>query len=266
MRHTPARHLLIALLLACAALPACSNGATDQARSSITKNAKTGFKYAKIHRGTRVRKYGLFIPLHYDPETKYPVLIFLHGIGEGCGFGEGDGKQLTVGLGPAVMARRDSFPFICIFPQSDGEWDANSEYATDVINALDDVSKKYSVDPDRVFLTGTSTGGYGTYAIGARFNRRFAALVPMATNALAADVVDRLVRIPVRAYCSENGDSFAGVNDRSMVGRINARGGQAEFIATPTTGHNCWDYVYADRDLYRWLENQSRQFPATPRW
>jgi predicted peptidase len=259
--------LATTLLFACITLSACVGGpATDQVRASITNNSLTGFKYAKLHRGNRVRKYAVFIPLRYDPDTKYPVIIFLHGIGEGCAFGEGDGKQLTVGMAPAVLAHEDTFSFIAIFPQSDGEWDPDSEYAKDVMTALDDVSKKYSVDLDRVTLTGISTGGHGTYAIGAKYSRRFAALVPIASNHAEPDLVDQLLRIPIRAYCSESGDTFASVNDRSMVSRISARGGQAEFIATPTNGHNCWDYVYGDSDVFRWIDQQSRQNPITPRW
>jgi predicted peptidase len=264
--HLPKSLLLLATLLACTALPACDNGASEAARFSISKKGITGFKYAKITRANRTRKYALFIPLHYDPKQKYPVLIFLHGIGEGCAMGEGDGKQLTVGLGPAVQHQRQTFPFICIFPQSDGNWDASSEYAQDVIAALNDVSKKYAVDRDRVFLTGVSTGGYGTYVIGSRYHKLFAALVPMASNQAASAAVDKLTSVPVRAYCSQSGDPFAGINDRAMVTRINALGGHAEFFETPTEGHNCWDYVYSDPSLYRWLKNQSREFPATPQW
>src|SRR5438876_531783 len=82
--------------------------------------------------------------------------------------------------------------------------------------ALDVVSKEYSVDQDCVTLTGLSTGGYGTYVIGAKYADRFAALVPMGSNGSDKSVVPKLTRMAVRAYCSESGDIFAGSNDEDM--------------------------------------------------
>jgi predicted peptidase len=234
------------------------NGASEAARQAIGKDGDKGFNYAKLTRGNHTRKYGLFVPLAYDPAKKYPVIIFLQGVGEGNGVGEGDGKNLTVGLGPFVADRKSSFEFICIFPQSSGGWDPNSEYAEDVITALDDVSKKYSVDQDRVTLTGLSTGGYGTYAIAAKYPERFAAIVAMGSNGKAINEAGKLTKLSVRAYCSESGDIFAGSNDKDMVDKINELGGRAEFISTPTSGHNCWEYVYGSGDLFQWMSAQRR--------
>ena len=253
LRHSAA----VVMALACAALAAC-NGASEIARESIGKHGDRGFMYKTLVRGDHVRKYGLFIPLGYNPANKYPVIIFLQGIGEGQGMGQGDGKNLTVGLGPFVAAQESSFPFICIFPQSSGGWDPNSSYAEDVITALDDVTKTYSVDVDRVSLTGLSTGGYGTYAIGAKYHDRFAALVPMGSNGSDLADADKLTHVAVRAYCSASGDIFAGSNDRNMVAKIKALGGNAEFIETPTSGHDCWEYVYGSGELFAWLQHQRR--------
>jgi predicted peptidase len=126
------------------------------------------------------------------------------------------------------------------------------------MTALDDVSKKYSVDADRVTLTGLSTGGYGTYAIGAKYHDRFAALVPMGSNSSDMGDCDKLTKLQVRAYCSASGDIFAGSNDRDMCTKIDTLGGHAEFIETPTSGHDCWEYVYGSGDLFAWLKTQRR--------
>jgi len=265
------RLLALSLTLAALAVSACfvgCNGASEIAREYVGKDGPDkGFSYAKLTRGNHVRKYGLFVPLSYKPTTKYPVIVFLNGIGEGTGMGEGDGKNMTVGLGPFVAKMRDTFDFIVIFPQSDGPWSADSVYADDVITAIDDVSKKYSVDADRISLTGLSTGGYGTYAIGAKYHDRFAALVPMGSNGAAMDKCDQLTKLAVRAYCSESGDIFAGSNDRDMVRKINSLGGHAEFIATPTSGHDCWEYVYGNGELFTWMKMQRRTGagPGIPR-
>jgi predicted peptidase len=265
------RLLKVSLAIACLAVSTAfvgcgGNGASEIARENIGRDGDKGFMFKTLVRGTHTRKFGLFVPLSYRPTTKYPVVIFLQGIGEGAGIGEGDGKNMTVGLGPFVGRTKDTFQFICIFPQSSGGWDANSQYAEDVITALDEVSKSYSVDPDRVILTGLSTGGYGTYVIGAKYADRFAAIVPMGSNGRDTSVAPLLKNVAVRAYCSETGDIFAGDNDKVMVESIRAAGGRAEFIATPTVGHNCWDYVYGSGDLFAWMQAQRRVSakPATP--
>src|SRR5206468_7888531 len=137
------------------------NGATDIAVDRVGQTGNKGFMVKTVQRGMWTRKYGLFVPLSYTPGTtqKYPVIIFLHGVGEGAGLGEGNLKQMTVGLGPAVARKAEDFPFIVIFPQSSGGWDPDSEYVADMFAALDQVSKEYPVDQDRVILTGLSTGG-----------------------------------------------------------------------------------------------------------
>jgi predicted peptidase len=242
------------------ALHGCASpGATvSDTRSLVGQDGNKGFMYRTLARDFHVRKYGLFIPMNYKPTKKYPVIIFLHGIGESAGLGEGDGKNLEVGLGPSVAIQKDTFPFICIFPQCDGNWNPNSEYAEDVVAALDDVAKHYSVDQDRVTLTGTSIGGYGTYAIGSKYYDRFAAIVPLCSNQEDFNAVTNLTKLPVRAYVSKTGDMFAQDHDRNMVLAIAAAGGNAELIPTPTVGHNCWDWVYSQPELYAWMAQQRR--------
>jgi len=216
-----------------------------------------GFMKKQLVRGSRTRTYGFFIPTAYNPQSKCPVIIFLHGVGEG---GSDGTSELRVGLAPYI-ADNFEFPFICIFPQSEsGEWDENSEAAADVITCLDDVSQSYSVDAERVILTGYSTGGYGTYAIGAKYKDRFAALVPMASSDDARRWAPQLVKMPIRAYCNQ-GDIFAtlGANDRGMVEHIRSLGGKdQEFMETHDPGHNCWDGVYNSGELFSWMLQQRR--------
>lgn len=255
--------LALAFMATALSLAGC-NGATNRALDAIGQDgAKVGFNFRTLTRGDHVRKYIVFIPVHYDASKKYPVIVFLQGVGEGAGIGQGDGKNVTVGLGPFVAEGKSNFDFIVIFPQSAGGWSADSEYADDVITALDDVCKEYpAADKDRVSLTGLSTGGYGTYVIGAKYHDRFAALVPMGSNDSETSVAGQLTHVAVRAYCSEFGDIFAGDNDRRMVDKINALGGKAEFIQTPTSGHDCWEYVYGSGELFTWLKAQRRYSPT----
>ncbi len=244
------------LLTGMSALTGC-NGARDTAFKVGAQADGRGFSRPTLVRGDRHRQYGLFVPLNYNPANKYPVIIFLHGMGEG---GNDAKAPLRVGLAPFVADRAENFPFICIFPQSpDGGWNENSESATDVIAILDEVSRKYSVDADRVSLTGLSTGGYGTWAIGAKYKERFAALVPMGSSASDGKDAERLKDMPIRSYHNSM-DMFAGVwNDTGMVSKLKSMGADAQMTVYTAVGHDCWETAYASPELFTWLQQQRRK-------
>jgi pimeloyl-ACP methyl ester carboxylesterase len=254
-RLFPLALLLILLLSGC-------NGASNAAVSRLGDDGNKGFMVKSLKRGIWTRKYGLFVPLSYHPGTtqKYPVIIFLHGIGEGAGLGEGDRKNLTVGIAPSIARKAGKLDFIVLFPQSDGSWNPDSDYTSDMFTALANTAREYPVDSDRIILTGISTGGAGTWAIGAKYADQFAAIVPMASNGSNPGDAARLTHTPVRAYCSVFGDVFAGWNDQGMVNRIKSinPSADAQFIATPTFGHDCWENVYNSDEFYEWAKKQRR--------
>jgi predicted peptidase len=251
--------LFVTLILAVFCFGGC-NGARNTALDMVGKNGDKGFMIKEIVRGERVRKYGLFVPLHYSDggTTKYPVIIFLHGVGEG---GNDARANLTVGLAPYVADQAETFNFFVIFPQSsNGQWDPNSESATDVIAELDAVARDYrNVDLDRVSLTGLSTGGYGTWEIGAKNKDRFAALVPMGSSASAFEQAPNLVSMPIRVYHNDGDIAAAMYNDEVMVQKIQSLGGKAELFKTDGPGHDCWDIAYGQTDLFTWLAHQRRR-------
>jgi poly(3-hydroxybutyrate) depolymerase len=254
------KNLRLTLVAACLALaglsliPGC-NGARDTALELGDKNGK-GFIHKTLVRNGHKRVYAVFVPLNYDPNQKYPMIVFLHGVGEG---GSDAKANLRVGLAPFVADRANSFPFICLFPQSTGDWNENSSNAEDAIAAIDEVSKAYSVDTDRISLTGLSTGGYGTWAIGAKYKSKFAALVPMGSSAADGKDAKNLTDMPIWSF-HNSGDPFAGCwNDESLCNEINALGGHAKWTKYEAGGHNCWETAYGDGALFAWLQNQRRK-------
>lgn len=263
MNHLLKHSLAAALLLTGVSVMSACNGARDTALNMIGQNGDKGFMIKTLVRGDRTRKYGLFVPLSYTKGSaaKYPTIIFLHGVGEG---GSDCQSNLRVGMAPFVADQISSFSFIVIFPQSDsGQWGPDSENANDVIAELDEVSKMYPVDQDRVSLTGLSTGGYGTWAIGAKYRDRFAALVPMGSSDNAFGEAPNLVNMPIRSY-HNNGDIFAAMwNDDVMVDKVNSRGGHAEMFKTNGPGHDCWEIAYGETDLFPWLQQQRRHATAS---
>src|SRR5260221_10562017 len=155
---------LVSTVAICAipTISAAQTGGEQVAKSfekQIVKNVKAG--------------YLLYLPKDYGKEAdkKWPLIMFLHGSGESGT----DIEKVKVHGPPKLAAAGKEMPFIVVSPQSPGGgW--NNEV---LINLLDDVQKSYGVDPDRVYLTGLSMGGFGTWALAMEFPERFAAIAPI---------------------------------------------------------------------------------------
>ncbi len=217
----------------------------------------TGFSKFSVTVDGTSRLYSVFVPRDYSPQKKYPAIVFLHGVLEAGGDAT---KNLGVGIGPHVRDNAATWPFITIFPQSSSDWQ-DAEKQRICMAVLDDVSRRYSVDQDRVILTGLSNGGQGTWIIGANYKNRFAALVPIAGHA-ARDYCDKLTGIPI--WCFHNSvDPFVpSGGSADMCKRINDAGGSAKYTEYGGFGHNAWDDVYSDQDVIRWMLAQRRNGAA----
>lgn len=247
---------LFILTLALLILPACSGSAASVVnKGNLGAPNGTGFITKTIITPDHTRAYSLFVPHQYTPQKRWPVIVFLHGIGEA---GSDAQANLTVGLGPQIAEQASNFNFIVLFAQSTGGWDANSQAGTDVIAELAQLKKDYSVDADRVYLTGMSTGGYGTWAIGAKYRDQFAALVPLCGYSAEDALIPELTQIPVWAF-HNSGDPFVMANSsRSTCDRINKAGGHARYTEYGAFGHDCWHATYSNPELYSWLLAQRR--------
>ncbi|MEI8194437.1 MAG: dienelactone hydrolase family protein [Phycisphaerae bacterium] len=245
--------LLLALLIVL--LPACTSASGVKEEGNLGAPGGTGFMTKTLAAGDHTRQYSLFVPHAYSPDRRWPVIVFLHGIGEA---GSDAQANLTVGLGPEVAKRARDFPFIVIFAQSTGGWDADSKAAADVVATLEQVKKDYSVDADRVVLTGLSTGGYGTWAIGAKYRPEFSALVPMCGYSAKESMIPELAKIPVWAF-HNSGDPFVLANSSNWsCNQINKAGGHAKYTEFGALGHDCWKAAYSDPELFSWMLAQRR--------
>lgn len=258
------RHFLPLALIAglWLSLAGC-NGARDTALQLGAASNGTGFVNKTLSTEKGSRKYVLFVPRDYynKPNQRWPMIVFLHGIGEAGSDMKG---PLRVGLAPFVADHADSFPFFVLFPQSTGGWSENSQDAADAIAAVQEVERTYAIDADRVSLTGLSTGGYGAFAIGAKYNQFFAALVPMCPASGASEHASILARMNIWAF--ENAvDPF--VMPGSMAGTLSAiksSGGNPRHTVYGSFGHDCWDQAYNEGEIFRWLEAQRRGLPVAP--
>jgi predicted peptidase len=239
-----ARHALISLIL-------CGLGTFSGA--SHAGATATGF-LDKVHTGRRGLevKYVVFIPHEYDGTRAFPVILYLHG----TGLTGTDGREHIKGsLADVVRRQEKTFPFIVVFPQSHaGSWRADSPDGKLAIAILDDVQRSYRVDPERVYLTGASMGGDGTWSLAAAYPERWAAIVPVCGKGDPRTAA-KIRGIP--CWCFQ-GDADFPERAREMIRALSRAGGRPLYHEFPGVGHNCWGLTYAMPDLYEWLLQQKR--------
>ena len=217
--------------------------------------AGAGFVVREVKNGSGSHKYSVFVPRDYSPSKRYPAIVFLHGIGEAGGDGK---KSTTVGIGPAIARRGGDFPFIVLFPQTGWDW-TKKEAGQLVLDVLDDAAGAYAIDRERVALTGLSSGGKGTWVLGARYPQVWSALVPMGSYA-AYDAVSTLAKLRMPIWALHNsGDFIVPVGGtRGMIKKLKQAGGNPRYTEYGSVGHNCWDKAYDEGELFAWLQQQRR--------
>lgn len=198
-------------------------------------------------------KYVVFIPYDYKGDKPYPVILFLHGRGETGSDGE---RQVKVGLGPAIKKQEKSFGFIAIFPQAQKpSWRADSEDGKRAVAILDEVAKQYKVDPRRVYLTGLSMGGSGTWSLAAKYPEKWAAIVPICGWG-DPNTASKVKDIPCWCFHGDADKAVGVEKSRHMVNALKEAGGKPKYTEYPGVGHNSWDKAYATAELYDWLHAQ----------
>ncbi|HUR59831.1 MAG TPA: prolyl oligopeptidase family serine peptidase [Opitutaceae bacterium] len=220
-------------------------------------------------------RYLLHVPAgaEADPDRRWPVLLFLHGAGE-----RGDDlwrvaihgpPKLLRGTGPlteaeTAAARVLAENFIVVAPQcpAGASWDDEA-----VLALLDAVQAKQKVDPARVYLTGLSMGGYGTWSLASRYPERFAAVVPICgggqTISLLLATNEKKAALRTLGFRVFHGarDPTVPVNESERLVALLKRGGVTDLELTiyPEARHDSWTETYANAELYTWLLRHERR-------
>jgi predicted peptidase len=209
--------------------------------------------------------YVVFVPGGHDNTKPAPVLLFLHGAGESKG---GTMMPIQQGLAPHIKRmeeKKQYFKFITIIPQAEavktavpGRWHAENPDGKRALAMLDEVVKEYNGDTKRLYLTGLSMGGFGTWSIAAAHPDKFAAIAPICGGG-KAEWGEKLKDLP--CWC------FHGAEDKvvpaklsvEMIDAIKKAGGKPRYTEFPHVGHNSWDATYAHDELYSWLLSHSKK-------
>ena len=201
-------------------------------------------------------KYVLFVPHDYKGDREYPLILFLHGAGEREG-----GKKMPaeVGIGPAVKKQEKTFPFFVVIPRCGPpplhNWQATGEDAKRAVAMVDDVQKAYKIDSKRLYLTGLSMGGFGTWSLAAAHPDKWAAIVPVCGRG-DAKTAEKIKHIPCWCF---HGDADTAVKvdfSREMIKALKEAGGSPRYDEYKGVGHNSWDKAYGTAELYEWLLKQ----------
>lgn len=200
--------------------------------------------------------YLLYLPPDYEKQQKWPLMLFLHGAGE-----RGSNLDKVKSHGPPMLIEQGKqFPFIVVSPQCPkGRFWQPAELSA----LLDDLVSRYKVDQDRIYLTGLSMGGFGTWALAASSPNRFAAIVPICGGGDPA-TAKRLAHLPVWVFHGAKDPIVAPKRSQEMVDALKQNGGNVNFTVYPNAGHDSWTAAYNDPKLYEWLLQQKRQPAKQP--
>jgi predicted peptidase len=207
---------------------------------------------AEIRKQVRL-DYLLYLPEGYRrSRRRWPLVIFLHGAGE-----RGDDVEKVKLHGPPLLVEKGrSFPFILVSPQCpERQWWSGEPEALAAL--LDEIERDYRVDPDRIYLTGLSMGGAGTWALAAMQPDRFAAIAPVCGPA-NPKTAGRIKHLPIWVFHGAKDNTVPLKASGDMVAALKAEGADPKFTIYPEAGHDSWTATYNNPGLYEWLLSHRR--------
>ena len=277
--------LALGVLLA-AAVPNTTRGddaAAPQEKPAVADESPTTEQLDKLYEARTVRvapakdaepvdfAYRLLKPAAIAPGARYPLVIFLHGAGE-----RGNDNLNQLKYFPTWIAQpsaRQAHPCFVLAPQcrddqkwADVDWskiESTPLSATPtvdmlaVIAALEETIRREPVDPTRIYLTGLSMGGYGSWDLAARMPDRFAAVLPICgggDEATAAKIKD----LPIWCFHGDADTAVRVERSRTMIEALRAAGGAPKYSELAGVGHDSWTPAYRDPEVLAWLFAQKK--------
>jgi len=229
---------------------------------------QTGFLDRTIHVGGSDRRYVVYVPRNLD--TPSPVVLFLHGIGER---GSDGLIQTQGGLAKAIRSNPASWPAVVVFPQTLEEEVWQGRAADTAMGALDQTMQEYDIDASRVYLTGLSMGGNGSWHLAYHHPDRFAAIAvvcgfvsdrPRVPAFLPdsrdpfSEVSERIKETPTWVFHGDQDEAIPVDESRRMVTALKQAGADVRYTEFPGVGHGAWDPAYEMSELAEWMFRQRR--------
>ena len=228
------------------------------------------FEPRTLTQGENKLPYRLLKPKDYDPNKKYPLVVFLHGAGER---GDDNEKQLVHGMNDfasdEIMAK---YPAFVIAPQcpSGEAWGGINRLAKTptpadqlapalaaTLQAAAEVQNEFSIDDQRIYITGLSMGGFGTFSALTNRPELFAAAAIICGGGETA-MASKFKHVPIWAFHGADDKTVPAERSREMIEALKAAGAAPKYTEYPGVGHNSWAQTYADPALYEWLFAQRK--------
>ena len=161
-------------------------------------------------------------------------------------------------IGAAIRMGSERFPAIVVMPQCKVEKHWADDMADYALSALDQTLKHYSVDKSRLYLTGLSMGGYGSWTIAMQHPDMFAAVVPICGGGTPEAIAQKLKEEPIWVFHGGADPTVPVDQSRNIVAALKAAGSTVKYTEYPGVGHDSWDKAYAEKDLTDWLFAQTK--------
>ncbi|MGI8979638.1 MAG: prolyl oligopeptidase family serine peptidase [Pirellulaceae bacterium] len=200
-------------------------------------------------------RYLLFLPQGHGSaekkDEKWPLLLFLHGAGERGN----DNLDLVKKHGPPkIVDEKKDFPFITVSPQCPEGKRWNAQELAKLVDAL---ANTYSADPQRLYVTGLSLGGFGSWNLLAEYPGKFAAAIPICGGGDPA-TAEKMKGTPIWVFHGAKDTAVSISQSEAMVDALKKAGGNVKFTMYPEAGHDSWTETYNNPEVYKWLLEQKK--------
>jgi len=212
--------------------------------------------------------YGLYLPKDFSPAKKYPLVISLHGANSNHRlnlrrvFGKGNRPGETDAEATRYFPPLREVDYIVASPLARGTMGYQSLAEKDVYDVLADVRKRFPIDEDRIYLTGLSMGGGGTFWLGLTRPDVWAAIAPVcaAVPEGTEDLAPNALNLPVHLFHGDQDQAVPVAVSRKWQKLLLGLNTNVEYIEYPDVRHNSWDYAYKDGAIFDWFA----KFRRTP--
>ena len=201
--------------------------------------------------------YQLFGNPKWEGKQRQPLLIWLHGSGQ-----SGNDNTAQMGGATGVFTKEENQkerPCFMIAPQCpDSAIGWNKQVADNLMLLIADLADRLPIDRNRIYLTGSSMGGFGTFNLAAKYPDVFAAAVPLCGGG-DVKAAETLKRVPMWVFHGDKDDMVPVERSRNAVKAIEAAGGKViKYSELAGEGHGITGVVYSNPELHTWLFQQRR--------
>lgn len=191
--------------------------------------------------------YLLYLPPGYEQSKgNWPLILTLHGAAK-----RGSNIQILKEYGLPKLLEEKDIPFIVVAPQCpDSSW--WTEHLDELKALLDDIESRLRVDKSRIYLTGFSMGGEGTWRLAMRYPEKFAAIAPICAIGNHG-LTHRIKDIPAWVFHGAKDDIVPIKNSNDLVKELESLGAEVKYTVYPDVGHEAWTRTYQNSELFLWF-------------